>query len=168
MDDGWLKQPHLAESERFWSWVRLHTCRTLSSQCAQVNPADFSSWALASTSWATFWSSNGFPSLLCFIIERKAWEKEGRTCGKCESPGRPAGEPPGAPSGCSFDEHTPPLSGACILIHGLQLIHSLVLVPPRRVCVEMVNLCTQIAQCATGVHPHPAPEFNQSLPGEAA
>ena len=36
VDDGWFKQPHLAESD---GWVRLHTCCTLSDQCAQVTPA---------------------------------------------------------------------------------------------------------------------------------
>ena len=30
------------------------------------------------------------------------------------------------------------------------------------------NLCTLITQCATGVQPHPAPESNQTRPGEAA
>ena len=30
------------------------------------------------------------------------------------------------------------------------------------------NLCTLITQCATGVQPHPAPESNQTGPGEAA
>ena len=30
------------------------------------------------------------------------------------------------------------------------------------------NLCTLITQRATGVQPHPAPDFNQTRPGEAA
>ncbi|CAL8243409.1 unnamed protein product [Lota lota] len=41
VDDGWFKQPHLARVRLIgvWSWVRLHTCCTLSNQCAQVKPA---------------------------------------------------------------------------------------------------------------------------------
>ena len=44
MDDGWLKQPHLASDSPGvsligpWGWVRLHTCCTLSNQCAKVKP----------------------------------------------------------------------------------------------------------------------------------
>ena len=36
VDDGWLKQPHLASVEMIglWGWGRPHTCFTLSNQCA--------------------------------------------------------------------------------------------------------------------------------------
>ena len=36
---GWFKQPHLAESDGLWGWLRLHTCCILSNQWAQVKPA---------------------------------------------------------------------------------------------------------------------------------
>ena len=38
VDDGQFQQPHLAESG-LWGWLRLHTCSTLSNQCARVEPA---------------------------------------------------------------------------------------------------------------------------------
>ena len=36
--DGWLKKPHLLRVTLIglWGWVKLHTCRALSNQCAQV------------------------------------------------------------------------------------------------------------------------------------
>ena len=43
---------------------------------------------------------------------------------------------------------------------------------PRRITLSSVsgkgwfNLCSLIAQCATGVQPHPAPESNQSESGQ--
>jgi hypothetical protein len=36
MDEGWFKQPHLAQT---LGWVRLLSCCTLTNQCAEVKPA---------------------------------------------------------------------------------------------------------------------------------
>ena len=37
--NGWCRQPQLAVSDWTLGWVRMHTCCTLSNQCAQFKPS---------------------------------------------------------------------------------------------------------------------------------
>ena len=55
---AWFKQPHLARVRLIglWVWVRLHTCCTLSHQCARLDQP------LQHTLWRSLTWQHGSPS----------------------------------------------------------------------------------------------------------